>query len=332
MGELRQDITTKTWVIYSPERGKRPSNFRESSVKDRGLPLKDENCPFCPGNESMLLGIDSEHKAPDGKNWRIRVVPNKFPAVSEKSESWRGSEDMYPLAGAYGKHKVIIESPRHNMDIADMTRDETELLVRTYHNCNNDLLKDDNIMMVTIFRNHGVKAGTSLIHPHSQIIASPVIPFHIRIKEAEARRHFDDWGGCLYCDMINFEKRERKRVITENDSFVSFVPFAASVPFETWIMPKRHQSNFSFIEQREEKDLASILNFLLRTIREKLGDVDYNYVIHSFSRDRINHPDLHWYLQIQPRLTTKAGFEIGSGMSINPFLPEQNADFLKKNS
>ena len=183
-------------------------------------------------------------------------------------------------------------------------------------------------MMTIIFRNHGVRAGTSLIHPHSQAIVTGMVPNHIRWREEQAQLYFDEWGRCVYCDILEFEMRNPKRVVLENPSFLAFVPFAAEVPFEIWIMPKQHQASFSQISDESKTFLARGLLDILNRLYTKLNDPDYNYIINTAPQYKAGEPQLHWYLQIRPRLTTLAGFEFGSGISINPSIPEEDADFL----
>ena len=185
-------------------------------------------------------------------------------------------------------------------------------------------------MMVIIFRDHGLQAGTSLSHPHSQLVASGVVPQYIRWREEEAQRYFDEWGRCVYCDILAFETQEQQRIVVENNSFSAFIPFAAEVPFEIWIMPRKHQADFGFISDKEKLDLAGALQNVLARLNKKLCDPDYNYIINTCTQYKAGEPQLHWYLQIRPRLTTRAGFEIGSGISINPSIPEENAHFLNK--
>jgi UDPglucose--hexose-1-phosphate uridylyltransferase len=209
-----------------------------------------------------------------------------------------------------------------------MSAEEVELVIETYHRRYVDLIKAHGNMMTILFRNHGPRAGTSLIHPHSQIVVTGVVPRYIRWREEEAERYFDDWGRCVYCDILDFERSEQRRVISENESFLAFVPYAAEVPFEIWVMPRRHQADFGSISDWEKEDFAALLRSCLVGLRTKLNDPDYNYVINTAARYKADEPQLHWYLQIQPRLTTRAGFEIGSGMRINPSIPEDDADFL----
>lgn len=183
--------------------------------------------------------------------------------------------------------------------------------------------------MVLIFRNHGRRAGTSLVHPHSQIIVTGLVPNYLRWKEDEARRYFDEWGRCVYCDILHYELEERKRLILENDSCAAFVPYAAEVPFEIWIVPKQHQPSFGSVSDQLKMDLSEALRRILGRLEEKLGNPDYNYIFNTSPYYESGEPQLHWYLQIRPRLTTRAGFEIGSGISINPSLPEEDARALR---
>jgi UDPglucose--hexose-1-phosphate uridylyltransferase len=204
------------------------------------------------------------------------------------------------------------------------------LIVETYHQRYLALMADPEIMMVIIFRNHGPGAGASLRHPHSQIIGTSVVPRNRRWQEYEAQHYYDHWKRCVYCDMLAFELREQQRIILENDSFVAFIPFAAQVPCEIWIMPRRHQADFGSIAGAEKLDFAKILHYCLARLYYKLNNPDYNFVINSAVRYRSDEPQVHWYCQIMPRLTTPAGFEIGSGMSINPSIPEVDAAFLNE--
>jgi UDPglucose--hexose-1-phosphate uridylyltransferase len=328
ISEIRQNKATKQWVIYAPTRRKRPKDFQSSKVKKPYVPAYDEECPFCTGNDHMLPQVILEVKD-DKSQWITRVVPNKFPALTPGGNLRRFSKGIYLLMQGYGHHEVIIETPFHNHQIGQMSVNEVEFIVKTYHRRYIDLMKMNENMMVIIFRNHGLRAGTSLIHPHSQIIATGMVPHHIRWREEEAQHYFDEWGRCVYCDMMNYEMQDKKRVIYEDNSFVAFVPFAAEVPFEIWIIPKEHKADFGDISDTEKSDLSLALHNILEKLYKKLNDPDYNYIINTSARYRTQEPQVHWYLQIMPRLMTRAGFEIGSGMSINPSLPEDDANFLR---
>lgn len=325
---IRQDKATRQWVIYAPSRGKRPHDFKQTKSTDRTVPEHDEDCPFCPGNEHMLKQITLELGGDNPARWHTRVVPNKFPALSPSGDTVRSSEGIYITMKGYGQHDVIIESPVHNQQVALMKGEEVETVIETYHRRYLHVMQEHENMMTIIFRNHGSRAGTSLIHPHSQLIATGMVPHYVRWREEEAQRYFDEWGRCVYCDILKFESEQKQRVLYENDSFLGFIPFAAQVPFEIWIVPKKHQADFGQIADTEKSDLASALQILLTRLHEKLNDPDYNYMINTSPQYRAGEPQLHWYLQIRPRLTTQAGFEIGSGISINPSLPESDTYFL----
>jgi UDPglucose--hexose-1-phosphate uridylyltransferase len=326
---IRQNKITKQWVIYAPTRRGRPKDAERASAEKADLPSREESCPFCPGNEHLLPSILMEDP-PDPLSWQVRVVPNKFPVATPQGDQERISTGIYLFMGAYGHHEVVIESPLHNRHPGQMSLDEMARVVEAYHARYRDLMEKDENMMILIFRNHGVRAGTSLAHPHSQIIATGMVPHYIRWQEEGAQHYFDEWGRCVYCDILEYESREGRRVVYENDSFVAFIPFAADVPYEIWIVPRRHRADFGDVSDKEKGDLAASMQEVLGRLHVRLGNPDYNYIIMTSARYRAGEPQLHWYLQIRPRLTTTAGFEIGSGISINPSIPEEDTQELRK--
>ena len=327
--EIRQDKATGQWVIYSRSRSKRPKDFRRKESGREKLAVFDANCPFCPGNETMLPQLLFEMQRPGSREWMCRVAPNKFPALRRSGTTARYAKGIYVAMDGFGSHEVIIESPHHNRQMADMSKKEVCAILETYHRRYVDLMEEHENMMTIIFRNHGPLAGTSLIHPHSQIIVTGMVPHHIRWREQEAQRYFDAWGKCVYCDILGYEMKERKRIVFENASFLAFVPYAANVPFEIWILPKKHEADFGAVSDAEKDDLSDILRDCIARLHTKLHDPDYNYVFNTAARYRSGEPQLHWYLEIRPRLTTRAGFEIGSGVNINPSVPEDDAAFLR---
>jgi UDPglucose--hexose-1-phosphate uridylyltransferase len=331
MTEIRQNKATRQWVIYSTARAKRPHDFVRPARETRPvLPEYDPHCPFCPGNEAMLPPIISEMPAITGDSWQTRIVPNKFPALMPEGGRDRVPRGIYLAMQGHGRHEVIIEGPRHNRDISQMTAEEIGIVIETYFRHYMALMKVHENMLVLIFRNHGERAGTSLMHPHSQIIVTGIVPPLVREREEQAQRYFDEWGRCVFCEMIEFEREHRARVIFENESFLGFVPFAAEVPFEIWIMPKEHQADFGAISSGQKTALAEALHDVLGRLHTKLSDPDYNYIINSSSQCHFCEPHIHWYLQVRPRLVTPAGFEFGTGISINPSLPESDAAFLNQ--
>lgn len=325
--EIRQNKATKQWVIYAKR--KQPSDLFSKYSKRKNLSEIDKTCPFCPGNEHMLPPIILEKQGRDSILWLTRIVPNKFPALTSKGKLSRYSEGIYISMEGYGLHEVVIESPYHNKQIAHMSHEEVKAIIETYHMRYVEIMGEHKNMMTIIFRNYGKLAGTSLIHPHSQIIVTGFVPQYIRWREKEAQQYYDEWGRCVYCDILEFEMKEQKRTILNTEFFFAFVPYAAEVPFEIWILPKRHEADFGSITDEEKEDLSFVLKDCLLRLNNKLYDPDYNYVINTAARFRAGEPQLHWYLQIRPRLIAQAGFEIGSGININPSIPEEDAAFLR---
>ena len=327
--QMRLNRATGEWVIYAPSRRKRPHDFQTKKPVENIPPQHLETCPFCIGNENVLQSKILEFPSSSDGKWQTRVISNKYPALTTQVPTQRLAHGIYVKTGGYGRQEVIIESPNHAQTLATLSVKQVEILIDTYHQRYLAFMEDPEIMMVTIFRNHGSSAGASLRHPHSQIIATSIVPRNRRWQDEEAQRYFDHWNRCLYCDMLEFEIQEKERIISENESFVAFIPFAAEVSCEVWLMPKRHQADFGCISNIEKKDFAEILQFVLANLYHKLDNPDYNYVIHSAVRYKTEEPQVHWYCQILPRLSTQAGFEIGSGISINPSLPEDDAKFLR---
>ncbi len=327
--EIRQNKISKRWVIFAPARGKRPKDFVRQARNGEDLPEYEPSCPFCPGNERLLTPILTELPHPGGSGWQIRVVPNKYPALTPEGDGKRYEEGMYMAMKGFGRHEVFIEHQRHNHRLSSMTIGEVGNVIEAYYRRYLDISSYDDNMVVVIFRNHGPTAGTSLLHPHSQLITTGWTPQYVHVREIQAKSYYHEWGSCVFCDILENEISDAGRIVTENDSFCSFVPFAADVPFELTIMPRRHQASFGSITESEKEDLASILHRALATLDTKLNNPDYNYIINTSPACKQRERHLHWHLKIFPRLTTRAGFEIGSGISINPSLPESDARFLR---
>ena len=332
MPELRQDPATKQWVIIARERAKRPHDF----IKLAGAPPLPEykgDCPFCLGNESMTPPETMAYREggpSNGPGWWVRVVPNKFSAlVPEGSISRREEDSLFRKMDGVGQHEVIIESPKHNQCIALMETRQVEEILLAYRERYLALREDPRFKLIIIFKNHGRAAGTSLEHPHSQLVATPIVPLTIRHRFEKAASHFDDNGTCVYCDLIREGLRVPTRLIQETDRFITFHPFASRWPFETWIMPKKHRSSFGDASVEELENLAPVLRSVLGALQQKLGDPDYNFVVHSAPTKNSVKPYFQWHVQIVPRLTTAAGFEIGSGMYINTAIPEETAAFIR---
>jgi UDPglucose--hexose-1-phosphate uridylyltransferase len=326
MSELRQNLATKEWYIIAKERAKRPLDFNLDE-KVREHQEYSTECPFCPGNES--LARETAHELKINGEWVVKSVPNKYSALTPEGNRDRTASGVYRKMPGVGYHEVIIESNLHNDNYHKMSIEHIEQILKIYIHRYVEFIKDDRIEDVIIFKNYGPSAGSSLAHPHSQIIATPIVSTPTRSTLESAKRYYDDHGRCAYCQMIDEEMKEETRLVSHNDDFVVFCPYASGTPFETWIVPKRHRSDFCSISDGEIKGLATIIKDIFSRYYHGLGDPDFNFVIKTPPKDESNDRSFHWYIQILPKITKIAGFELGSGMSINITIPEENAEFLR---
>jgi UDPglucose--hexose-1-phosphate uridylyltransferase len=328
MPELRQNLVTKDWVIISTERAKRPEDFKKKEKVAVKLPEMEPGCPFCPGNEQVMSPEETFRIEKDGK-WQVRIIPNKFPALARAGDRIRTVNGIKRQLTGVGLHEVVIETPLHNLTTALLPVEDVRNILLSYRTRHNEMLKDRRIEMIIIFKNHGEAAGTSLIHPHSQIVATPVVPAQVRERFVDAQAYFDENFECVFCKILNEELKDGARVVIESRHFAAFVPYAALSPFHCWIYPKRHASSFGDINDEELSDLAVVLKTMLLKYYKGLDNPDFNYVVRSSPTDLRNLDFFHWYISIVPRLTKAAGFELGSGMFINSSLPENDAAFLR---
>jgi UDPglucose--hexose-1-phosphate uridylyltransferase len=329
MAELRQNMATKEWVIVADQRAKRPSAYIESKkpvITETQL-FHDPNCPFCPGNEELDLEVE---RFPVTGAWQTRVVRNRYPALSEAGDVERTFDGVHRSITGVGYHEVVVEHPRHNTTLALMQVDELKLYLASMVSRGWEMQRDSRIEQIVYFKNHGQRAGASLRHPHSQIIGLPVVPNDIRRRIEEASRYFDDSGYCVYCTMIRDEVKNKVRIVDENEHFIAFVLYAAPAPFHMWILPRRHSVSFLYIQEDEVADLARMIRSVLRRLYIGLRDPSYNLIIRSAPSKEISNDYLHWYVTIVPRLSRSAGFELGSGIFINPAIPEESAAFLRQ--
>jgi UDPglucose--hexose-1-phosphate uridylyltransferase len=326
MPELRLNLITREWVIISTERAKRPTDYIKPTPRRANPPYLD-NCPFCPGNEYKTP--EEFYRVSLDGTWKIRVISNKYPAVAKEGDRTRSIDGTRRMVTGVGIHEVIIENPLHNTTPALMEQSEIEEIIRVYRERFVEAHLDERVEHVIIFKNHGLGAGTSIEHPHSQLIAVPVIPVQHRDRVQSAMHYFDDTGECLVCDTLKMEKNDGRRVVIETEHFLTFVPYAALSPFHIWIFPKRHSAAFSDILEEEITDISAHLKGILTKFYYGLEDPDYNLVIRSSRPQDVGNEYSHWYLSIVPRMSRAAGFELGSGMFINSALPEGSAEFLR---
>jgi UDPglucose--hexose-1-phosphate uridylyltransferase len=329
MPELRKDPITERWVIISSERGKRPSDWTmEPKVRGGGF------CPFCPGNEDKTppevraLRPGTEQKNVPG--WKIRVVPNKFPALQIEGDLNRRGEGLYDVMNGVGAHEVIIETPNHLAELADLETDHIYDTLLIFRERILDLKNDTRFKYILIFKNHGISAGASLEHSHSQLIATPIIPKRVQEELLGAKKHFDFKERCIYCDILHQEVQMGKRLVVRTDDYVSVEPFAPRFPFETWLLPVKHYSHFEAMELREYYGLAAVLKETLLRINRTLESPHYNFILHTSPVQEAPLLEYHWHIEIIPKLTKVAGFEWGSGFYINPTPPEMAAQHLRE--
>jgi len=327
MPELRQNPITKQWVIIATERARRPHEFIQKKTDAAPLASYVEKCPFCPGNEHMAPP-ESFRIGQDGR-WQVRVVPNKFAALASDGEVSRTTQGLKRTVSGVGVHEVVVETPDHSLTTALLAEEEVRQILECYKQRYFTLTDDPRVQNVTIFKNHGVSAGTSLEHPHSQIIATPIIPPDVRNRVEEALRFFDDSGECIFCKVLKEELADGVRIVHQTDHFVAFIPFASLTPFSLWIYPRRHMASYGEIQDEEMRDLARMLGTILAKLYHGLANPDFNYVLRTSPSEYRYCRYYHWYMSVIPRLTKTAGFELGSGMYINTTLPEVNAEFLR---
>jgi len=330
MRELRRDPVIGRWVIISYERGKRPSVEYEKEPENDS----SKTCPFCPGNEhltsSEIIAYRQAGTQKDKPGWWVRVISNKYPVLGIEGSIKRYGEGMYDKMDGIGAHEVIIETAEHKKELPDLDDKRAEDIIWAYRDRMVDLKKDMRFEYILIFKNRGKAAGATLVHPHSQLIALPMVPVRVRQEQSGAKSYFDYKERCVFCDIIVQELSSPERVVSENDDFVAFCPFASRFPFEMWVMPKKHDSQFDDIQKPEVSSLTQILKMVLSKLNRLLGNPPYNYLLHTSPLRVSKVPYYHWHIEIMPKLTKVAGFEWGTGFYVNPTSPEEAAKFLRE--
>jgi len=337
MPELRKDPIIGRWVIIATERARRPDQF---SAPAEG-PAEGE-CPFCQGSEehtppAILTYPNSTHDR-NKLDWKVRVIPSIKPMLKIEGDLGRSGLGIYDMMNGIGAHEVVIETPEHINNIADLSIEQIDNVLDVYIHRITDLSRDNRFKYVLVFKNHGWVAGGGRIkHSRSQLVATPATPKRVKEELAGARRYFDYRERCIFCDLIKQELESKDRLIIDIDGFLAIVPFASRFPFEIWVLPKKHACDFIALDGSSRKDLAKILKIVLLKLKIGLGDPPFNYIIHNapFRRPKVGYwktieEDYHWHIEIMPRLTRVAGFEWGTGFYICPLPPEDAAKFLRE--
>lgn len=333
MSELRQNPITKQWVLIAPKRAGRPEDFKvnkESAV----LPELDSACPFCPGNESLNPDLCNDVcRVPNNDKWELRVIPNKFQAL-DHTASYRHKEFYNSMAG-YGEHEVII-TRKHNEPLALQPQKLVQLTLKTFADRIKELKKDPRISYVQVFHNHGHEAGATAVHPHHQILATPLVPPHIHAEMKGCQHYWQIEKSCIYCDILAEEIKVKDRLVYEDEHFAVVSAYASRKAFETWIVPKKHSAKYEELSDSELRHLSVVLKMVLGQLSAKLGDPALNFYIHTMPASRDQHTlseerSYHWHITIFPHITTWGGFEYATGIPINPMPPEVTAKFLRGN-
>jgi len=328
MSQFRQNPISKHWVLIAPNRSKRPDQFSNGPVMPLNFPEVDPKCVFCPGNESQNQEIA---RFPDNKDWKVRIIPNKFEALSHMPNS--RSREFYINRSGSGDHEVII-TRKHNEPVALQSVQTVELTLHVFRQRMLDLYASEELVYAQIFYNHGRESGASLIHPHYQILSTPMLPSGVHDEMAGCYHYYQNSGMCIYCAIIAEERKQKERVIFETEDFIVLSPYAARLPFETWILPKEHMGRFEEISDKQIVSLAYILKVTLGQLYIKLSDPSLNFYLHTLPSEKFKHiynnkKSYHWHLTVFPRLNIWAGFEFGTGIPVNPMAPEQAAEYLR---
>lgn len=326
--ELRKDPISGTWVIIASERSKRPNDFAGPNEKQKG-----GFCPFCYGNEDKTPPEVLAYRTPgleaNRSGWSVRVVPNKFAAVQTEGELNPQTNNLCQTMNAIGAHEVVIESPDHNASLGSLPVAQAERVVRALCERYRAIAHDSRIQYIQIFKNSGGVAGASLEHSHWQIIAIPLVPEAVEREIANSREHYAVHRKCLFCDLLSQELEDNRRIVDQGEDFFIFCPYASRFPYELWIAPRNHLSNFGEMGERELAGLARAVKLAAGKLETAFNNPPYNIVLHTVPVQKGPELYYHWHLEILPRLTITAGFEWGTGYFINPTSPEMAAQVLR---
>jgi UDPglucose--hexose-1-phosphate uridylyltransferase len=328
MAELRRDPISGRWVVIAAERAQRA---RQHGAANHSTPA--EPCPFCAGNEALtppeVWAARASNTEANQPGWRVRVVTNKYPALDCHSRSPDGADRFYQTRAGLGVHEVIVECPDHVTNMAELGDDQVADIVRAYRERLAVLRQDPRWRYFLIYKNQGDRAGATFEHLHSQLVALPGVPRDARDEIAGAKGHFAATGRCIYCEMIERELADGKRIVFVHDQFIALCPFAPRFSYETWILPKDHAAVFENSAPRELGQCAVALRETIRRLNRALDNPPFNYFIHSLPADGSLPQSYHWHLEILPQIFRAAGFELGTGANINGVTPEAAAELLR---
>ncbi len=338
MPELRKDPVVGRWIVFSPERQIRPERYRCEEMP----PARPEDDPFLEGHETYtppeLYAIRPNGGAANSPGWQVRVVPNRFPALRVEGDLEKEAIGFYDRMNGIGAHEVIVETPHPKLPLEKQSLQGVTRVLEACRSRILDLSKDIRMHYILIFKNQGARAGATMPHAHTQLIALPVTPIVVKEKLTAARAYYLEKDRNLFEDILKAERKAGDRVVFENDGFTAFCPFASRFPFETCLMPRRQQADFHATSDADLVHLAEALQKTLAAYATALNHPDYNLILHTAPFRRSRRPDswttidadFRWHIEILPRLTGVAGFEFGTGFYINPTLPEEAANVLRE--
>lgn len=332
--ELRQDLVTGDWIAIATGRVKRPEHFNIKSASEPGKETQKkvnkkeeiENCPFDNlekfGNKGKIMDY------PNGEDWFVRVIPNKYPAFKMNTKLNKRSSGPYKIMDGVGFHEVLIYKD-HFKHIYDFSEGELVRVFDVYQSRYLSLMNKKYVDYISIFHNYGKEAGASISHPHSQLIAAPIVPPDIHRSLVGSTEYYFKNKRCVHCIMIDWEKEDKKRIVFENDDFVAFCPFVSRAAFEVRIFPKDHKPYFERVTNEDKKGLAEMLKVILRKINRGLNGSAFNFFIHTAPCDGKDYPHYHWHIEVLPKTSIWAGFELGTGVEISTVEPEEAAKYLR---
>jgi UDPglucose--hexose-1-phosphate uridylyltransferase len=322
--QFRRDPLLDRWVLIAPERAAKPTECEAPA-----LLAHHEVCPFCEGQEyetpHEVFAIRTRGTLPDTPGWRVRVIPNRYPAARRDAPQLNADDPLFPTRPGYGIHEVIVECPQHEIALAALSDGNVRDVFGVYRDRLAALRYQPGLEYVQVFKNHGAAAGASVEHTHSQILGLPRVPRDVRDEWDGAADYHRRHGRCPFCELLAQELASGERLVRVTEQCVAFTAFAGRFPYETWVVPRRHGSHFDQLTAAELTDLAAVMRSVLR----RLGPVSHNFVLHTAPLPEPESAHYHWHWEILPRLTGIAGYELATGYFINPLPPEDAARRLR---
>jgi len=331
MGELRRDPIIGLWVEVEDKEHSLPPEAYEKEDQTR---TQMAVCQFCENREGQtppeVDAIRPEDTAPNSPGWTARVVPNRFPALRIEGDLAKRGIGIYDVSNGIGAHEVVIETKDHHRDLADLSVEEIAGVIKLVQNRSLALAKDKRFKYIMIFKNYGKSAGASVEHAHSQIIALPMVPKAVLAELEGAREYFGFRGRCVFCDIIDQELEDEERIVTQNATFMGFCPYASKYPFESWILPKEHDSHFCSLSDEQNLELAAVLKEMLTRMLGCLSNCSYNFYLHTAPVNYKETDSYHWHIEIVPQLARESGYEWGTGFYSVRTAPDAAAGYLKE--